>query len=224
MSRAFANDHLAWDFVEAVTLEGATRAGPRLCSVARAKRRNVRGSQKSPSGGVYVGYEMRWHVPAPLLPEGWVPKPRDAVLDGGGRRWTVLTVEHNNHGLTWMLGCVDLVLALDLRDEVVVERAALSQDDSGVTVKAFPPGGGRDLYTVAARVQEITRDIADERGVRYAKGRFEVTVDRQMPDVEPGEDRVRWADRGTVRYLDILAYRQPDRIDELPVLECELRL
>lgn len=214
-------DSVAWDQTESITLEVSTRAAPDLVAVNVAKRSNIRSAQKSPSGGVYLGFESRWRIPRRELPEGVIPKPADVVVDNEDQRWTVLTAEQNRLGETYALGCVNLSLAHQLRDVVVIERATISYDGAGAATKTF----NRVLYTVAARVQELTREVAEERGVRYGKGRYEVTVDRQLHLLDVAEDRVRFVERvtGTVMYLDITGYRQPERIDDLPVVECELR-
>ena len=58
-------------------------------------------------------------------------------------------------------------------------------------------------------------DTADERGIRGSRIRYDVIVDRQIRVDE--EDRVYWAGR----YLEIRGLRNGERVDELPVLECE---
>ncbi len=216
-------EHRSWDGTEPATLEAAAHGGPSQVTVPIAKRRAVRTAEKSPSGGVYLGSEVRWLIPMRELPEGVTPAPADVVIDGEGVRWTVLTRERNRGRETYALGCVDLTLAHGLRDTVVVERCDRELSAAGVPDRRFPPQGGRTLYTLQARVQELSRDLAESRGVRWAAGKFEVTVDRQLADIDVAEDRVRWADGLTVRHLDITAYRRGSRIDELPVLECVLR-
>lgn len=218
MPAGYDVEHLAWDHTESVTLEVVSRAGvSQSVHVGIAKRRAIRSAQKSPSGGVYLGHEVNWHLPKRELPDGVVPKPADVVVDGEDERWTILTRNKNRLGETYALGCVNLTLAHDLRDTVVIERATIGRDQSGAAVKVFD----RVLATCQARVQEITQEIASERGMRYARGRYEVTVDRQL-SVDVTEDRVRWSERGVTRYLDIIGYRNAQRIDELPVLECHL--
>ncbi len=219
--RAQADDYKCWDDVERVTLDSATRTNPHSCSVTHAMRDQLRGSQRSPSGGVYTGYESTWVIPQALLPEGWEIKPRDAIVDARGTRHTVLTADHDASAWTWQCGTVDLVLALDLRDIISIERATLVYDTSGAPSKEV----WQVRYSgLAARVQDDSADIADERGLRYGKRRFSVIVGRQVPAVEVAEDRVAWNDNGTTRYLDILRIRQTEQIEQLPVLECELRL
>lgn len=214
-----SSDYLCWDQVEAISLEIPTRAAPRTLDVSVAKRRAIRSREKSPSGGVYQGFETRWLIPARMLPTGEKIEPAQVILDQEGTRWTVLTVDRNKHGHTWAAGCVNLALALQLRDTVTIERATISADAAGAAIKTFD----RILYTVQARVQQITEQIALERGVRYAKGRYDVIVDRQLFGLDIAEDRVKWFEGDLVRYLDITGYRAPERIDELPVIEAERR-
>lgn len=213
-------DHTAWDNTEAVTLEQSTRGGGRSAPVAWAKRRAVRVREQSPSGGTYQGHEVRWHVPTCLLPPGFLLSPGDAVLDGQGTRWTVLTRELNRLGETLALGCVDLVLALDLRDLITIERAEISYDSAGAPVKEFR----QVLYTLPAKVQLVTEEIADQRGMRASLRRYEVTLGAQVPLLDVSEDRMVWTDpAGERAVLDMLELRQPERIDELPVVVAERR-
>ncbi len=223
-----AHDFTAWDGTEPVTLE-STRAGrgPRLDTVAVAKKRNVRGREKSPSQGTYVGYEVNWHLPTVMLSAGLVPKPGDALLEEGGRRWTVLTVDANRLGYTYSCGCVDLVLANDLRELIDIERATIEHDAAGVPRKRFPTGtepllGGSWVgKQVPASVQLTEAEPSDQRGLRAFKGRYDVVLGSPLEVTI--EDRVRWVENGVTRYLDVVGIRNPTRIDELIVLTCEAR-
>jgi hypothetical protein len=218
-------EYRCWDNTESITIEQVTRGGMRKIAVDVAKGRNIRGREKSPSGGVYVGYERNWHIPRVLLPEGAELKAADIVVDEGGKRDTVLTANYNRHKQRWELGCVDLVLALDLRDQVVIQRAAIGYDPAGVPVKTFPPGGGSVLFTRPARVQPMTQEIAEERGVRFAKDQYDIVVGGQIEGVDSSQDRVVWRDRqGQTWTLDIVSVHNAERIDELPVIVAERRL
>lgn len=217
----YTGDDSCWDNCEPVTLEITRHPANRADTIPRAKRRNVRGREKSPSGGVYAGYEVRWHLPARLLAPEVRPKPGDVIIDQDGVRWTVLTVDRNRLGQTWALGCVDLVLANDLRDTIDVEEPTIEYDRAGAAVKRFPssdPKGGRILYaSVPARVQQVGQEQEDQRGIRAFLGKYDVIVGKQLAVTFEG--RVKW---GSV-YLDIKGVRNPERIDELQVLECEAR-
>lgn len=221
----YADDYLAWDRTESVTLEVGRRVGqPATTAVPVAKRRAITSREKSPSGGAYVGYEVRWHLPTRVLPPGQRIKPGDAILDQHEVRWTVLTADLNRLGYTWALGCVDLVLAHDLADVVTIETADISYDGAGAAVKAFPPAGGQVLYQgIPARVQLLTDEVADERGIRSFRGRYSVIVG--LPVDVTFEDRVNWTDPKTAQtiLLDITGVHNPDRIDELQALDCEVK-
>ncbi len=218
-------DYLAWDNVEPITIEQTLRGGMRTLAVETAKGRNIRSREKSPSGGVYVGYERNWHVPAVLLPPETILKPADIIVDSQGKRETVLTADYDRLKQRWQLGVVDLMLAMDLRDQVVIQRPAISYNTSGAAVKVFPPGGGTVLFTRPARVQPMTQDIADERGVRYARDQYDVIVGGTITGTDSSQDRVVWTDRqGKTWNLDIVSIHNSERIDELPYLVCERRL
>lgn len=226
-------DHCAWDCTQPVTLERSGRVAPKRAPVGAAKRRSIRTAQRSPSGGVYLGAEAAWHIPRVELPEGVVPAPRDVIIEdarddaeatlGAGAaaetRWTVLTVSRNRQGESYACGCVDLVVAHHLHDLVVLETPSHRTLPSGAQAKAWERAGERPLR---ARVQELSREVAEERGARYGRLRYDVIIERQI-DVDVAEARVVWHDGVAERHLDIVRVRNPERIDELPVLECELR-
>lgn len=224
-----AHEHTAWDGTQAVTLESVRAGrGPRLDHVGTAKRRNIRGAEKSPSQGTYVGYEVNWHLPTVLLSPGLTPKPGDAILEEDGRRWTVLTVAANRQGYTYACGCVDLVLANDLREAIDIERPTVEYDAGGFARKRYPSGTEPDLggsyvaRNLAASVQLTQAAREDQRGVRGFLGTYDVVLG--APVEVTMEDRVKWTDeKGNVRYFDIRSIRNPTRIDELMVLECEAR-
>lgn len=223
-------DHLCWDQVESVGYESARRGDAVRDVVPIAKRRAIRGRQKSPSNGVYVGYEVSWVLPARELPQGLVPKPGDAVVDGDGRRWTVLTTDERCLRQRWALGCVDLELALDLQDAIDIERATVVTDSSGAGIKRFPSGpnnqlGGRVLYaSLPARVQLVSEEVQEVRDVRAFLKKYEVHVASPVPFL-CSEDRIRWTDRyaGQTRYLDVVGVRKPEQLDELWAIDAELR-
>lgn len=214
-------EYLSWDRTEAVQVEQATAGGRRRYAVEIAKGREIRSREKSPSGGVYLGAERRWHIPRVLLPEGFAIRPKDVIVDANGARDTVQTASLMNLKSRWECSCLNLILAYDLRETVVIQRATLSFNAAGVAVKTFD----QVLYTLLARAQPITADIAEERGIRYSEGQYSVIVSDQVDGIDVSQDRVAWTDlAGTVQYLDIVSLRNPDRIDELPVLECKLKL
>ena len=215
-----------WDDTESVLLESSKRGGfSQTYPIKIAKGRAIHGRAKSPSEGTYAGYERNWHFETVMLPNGLSPKPGDAIIQKDKTRWVILSVDNLRNGYHCQCGTVNLVLALDLRDTVDIERASIAYTDAGVKLKNFPPAsGGTLLYSgVAAQVQLLNEDVIDQRGLRGFKGDYAVTVGIPTPLVT-SEDRIRWTDTdGISRYLDIKAVKNPDRIDELWVIDAELR-
>lgn len=231
MQLDFSDDALSWDQVESVSYEAARLAPFPLPGAAVpnanapdfvpwVKRRALTQRELAASGGVYTGRDVVWLLPSKFLSPTRVPKPGDVVVDKDQQRWTALEVGLNKWRNTWRLMCRNLSVALDLNDVVNIERADITYDASGVPVKAFPTGlpplGGRTLYAgLRARVQPVTDEIKDQRGIRGFESQFDVTVERDV-DVT-NEDRVWWPARGI--YLDIRTVQRSRRIDELPYLE-----
>lgn len=192
---------------------------PDVAAVVHAKRRAISTKERLASAGAYLGSDVNWWIPVAQLPDGFSCKPGDAVVEESGRRWTVLTdVQLGKLGNSWKLPCRNLALAFDLRDEIDVERPGISYDEAGAALKAWPSGtrllGGLKLAErLAARVQPLTREVAERRGVEGFETRFDVIVEREV-DVDH-DDRIKWGDV----YLDVVGYRSAERIDELPVIE-----
>lgn len=219
MSLDLSEDYLVWEGLEPVTLEVSRRQGSgQRVGLCKAKRRALTRRELAASAGAYTGEDLVWLLPQAQLPEcKFQVKPADVVTDGEGREWTVLEAAHNKLRQTWRLVTRDLVLAYDLRDLITVERAELGEDLAGAAVKRE----WQALYaSVPARVQPSERREAEEHGVEGWEEAFDVWVGRELADVGR-EDRVKLRD-GT--YLDVVRYRQAERIDQLPVLECVRRV
>lgn len=184
----------------------------------QAKRRNLNAREKAASNATYVGASLNWMIPTSLV-TGPI-KPGDLITDGDGQIYTVLETDLRAFKSFWYLTCVNLAIAYDLQDLVDVQRATIILDGAGAAVKVFPPDGGQTLYSsVAARVQPIEQEIREERGFRGPAIRYDVIVNQTATGIST-EDRVLWTAIG--KYLEIKRVRNPERIDELPILECEL--
>ena len=218
------DDYKIWDNTSQVIVQVARRAGVNPFHVPIAKKRAVASRQKSPSGGVYSGFEVRWHIPSVFVPSGVVLKMADIVLETDGTEWTALTVDKNKGGQTITLGCVNLTLAADLRDTISIERATVGYDSAGTPTKRFPPDAGTILYAgVPARVQPVDDEVAETRGIRGQQTNYRITLGREI-EVNVAEDRVKWTDgEGVTRYLDIVRHQNSRLIDELTSLDAQVR-
>lgn len=233
LTPVFATDYLTWDNTEPVQYERARhgdsfppadRTKPSqadiLAPISVAKRRAVNRKELAASAGVYTPKDLVWLIPQAVLTTGLVPKPGDAVLDNNGDRWTVLELALNKFKQTWRLTCRNFVLSEALYDKIDILRANLDIDAAGAYVKNFDDAlgiqnnGMRYLYRqLPCRVQLITNEIVDERGIRGFQATTQIILSKQI-DVT-FEDRVIFGDK----IFDITGYHNPERIDELPVLD-----
>ncbi len=244
LTPAFQTDYLSWDNVEPATLEVARRPvdNPSLTRQLRnpnqsydlpiTKWRALSRKELAASFGAYTGGDRICLVPRAILSQDIAEiKPGDVLrrtaLDDS--RWTTLDVQTNKFGQTFRLSMRNLVLAFDLRDKIDIERAHTVYDPAGAAIKQFPTGpgprGGIMAYQgLAARVQLMTEQIADERGIRGFKGSYMVILEREV--VVTNEDRIRLTQDSTDglpagTYLEIRDYHQAQTIDNLAVVAAE---
>lgn len=191
--------------------------------ISVAKRRAITNKDIMAGVAAYGAQDTIWLIPAAVFPATVTPKRSDVITDSRGDRWTALDVQLQAVLSTWRFSARNLVLAEDLRDTVTIERADITFDSAGARIKTWPTGplpqGGKILYSLAAKVQDMTIEVADQRGIRGAVGKVAVVVSRQIT-IDPERDRVRLSSGS---YLDILGYHDTDRDDILPSLDCERR-
>ena len=94
---------------------------------------------------------------------------------------------------------------------------------AGAYVKTWPEdGGGSTLYpSLPARVQLLTADEAEDRGIKAFRQAFSVIVLKQIPNLTL-EDRIKWTQAGVTKYLSVVGVHNPSRIDELPVIDAAI--
>lgn len=217
---------LVWDNTIGIVLQSRRGAAGPETRIPVVKRRGILGKELAASGGVYTGNDVVFLVPQVLMP--WPAKPADVVTDDTGTRYTVLGADLLKNLWTWKLTTRDLILAFDLRDSINIERASISYDAAGAAVKSFPTqtdngttGGSYLAQNMPARVQLLTDAIRDERGIRGFVGTHAIIIADQVNVI--AEDRVAWTVNEVTTYFDIVGYHNPERIDELPVLDVEAR-
>jgi len=241
LTNTFKTDYVSWDNTESVVYESARRPvdSPALARELRnpnvldvisiAKRRALSSREIQASLGAYTGGDRVWLLPVAVFPTSIVPKVSDVVVDADGTRWTALEVQLNKFGQTHRLTCRALSIAFALRDKADIERPYTNYDEAGAAIKHFPTGPGPRGGTVAyqglvCRVQLMTEQIADERGIRGFKGAYAIIVEREV--VVTNEDRIRLTQDSTDglpagTYLEVRDYHQAQTIDNLAVIAAE---
>lgn len=215
-----------WDNTVFVTLTSTRTRGPVSDTVQGCLARQLTLQEKATSAGAYEGAGLTWLVPRKHvkfqgdLKAGDVIEPQEGLHVG--RVFTAQTVDLAAEGAFYRLVSLDLSIVHDLRDEITIERPEISYDVSGVAVLAYPPNGGSSPYSaLAAKVQLIDKETVEERLIQGYKGTHTVTISKQI--VLESYDRVRWVKDRVTYYLDVKGMRNPERIDELPVLDVELK-
>jgi hypothetical protein len=202
--------------------------------VPTAKRRQL-SKRELAERPIYAPSDQNWLIPDALFPAGITSKPGDVWVElpqnasdlleqTGGTRWTVLQVDWLKFHTVRRLTCRNLVLELGLADSISVERPAIRYDAAGVPVKQFPsdpvnPGGVVLYESVPASVDLISKEMAEQYGIRGLQASYQVIVGQEL-DVT-GEDRVLLSNG---LYLDIVGYQHAQRIDQLPFIVAERRV
>lgn len=215
----FSDDYAIYDDPEQVVYEQPRRGlAPILTPVPNAIRLVLSVRERYASGGAYQSGDVKWLLPANVLPQGFAAAPGGVVVDSEGARYTVLDHTWERLQKIWECNCRNLAIAFNLRDRVSIERPEISYDAAGAAVKTFPPYGGKVIYSgILARVQHTEESIVDERGIRGFSTRYDVIVDRQVEITT--DDRVLW----NGKIMDIIGHRNDGRIDDLPVVETVLK-
>jgi head-tail adaptor len=207
---AFDTDHLVWDNVQTVKhISVRTKNSVTTC-VDFAHRHAITDREMAASNGVYVADDVVWRLPSATATVK--PKPRDTIEDAEGTIWTILEVGRIVGTKRYRCIARDLVIHNDLDDLIDIQTPTITYDASGVKTKTWVL-----LHEgLSARLQPITSDIVDERGVRGFRTTHQVFLSQEVSVTN--EDRVSFGGR----FYEIRSYEKPELITDLPVLNVEL--
>jgi len=160
------------------------------------------------SGGRYRAADLVWHLPVDELPVA--PRLGDMILDGDGRRWTIITVKKATLGSRWRCETREVVITPSLDDTISILKAVV------------PSGGGEAVWRVwlsgiRARIQPIERKIVADAEPPYTVVRYRIFVAQDL--ALDHTCRIRGPD-GTL--YNITGAVGGGRIGELQVIEAEV--
>ncbi len=212
-----SNDYLIRDGREQVTYRSRdTRIGSADTdfTITDAERRPLTFKELAASAGVYTGLDRAWIIPATLITaQSIVPKPADKIVDGDNTTWTVLNFERFSLDTEYKFFCRDLVLAYQLFDVIQIDTP-LKLTEGTTTINEWLP----KHVDMDARIQLTGTEYREERGIRGTAKKFDIFCGDDVSDVSV-DDRV--VDK-TGQVYEIRHIRNPQRIDELAVLEAEV--
>ena len=206
------------DGMETVTLLRRGRTpGDAGTVIAHALRRGITAGEAAivntgdvhkqvPSGGQQLADDLVWHLPVAELPDA--PRPGDAILDGDGRRWTIMAVKLATLGVRWRCEARDVSIAIGLDDAISIQRKVGDSPDA--IWQTWKTG-------VRARIQPLQATIDSAAETPSTTTQYRIFIEENI-DVDHA-CRIRGADGAL---YTITASTGADRIGELQVIEAEI--
>jgi Phage head-tail joining protein len=205
------------DGTEAVTLLRRGRTpGDAGTVIAHALRRSITAGEAAvvntgdvrkqvPSGGQQLADDLVWHLPVSELPDA--PRLGDVILDGDGRRWTILTIKLATLGVRWRCETRSVGIVAGLDDAISVQKNA--GDVSAPIWQTWKTG-------IRARIQPLSTVIDYSAETPSTTKRYRIFVEENI-DLDH-TCRIRAAD-GT--FYTILSSTGAAQIGELQVIDVE---
>jgi hypothetical protein len=148
---------------------------------------------------------MVWHLPVAELPDA--PQLGDVILDGNGRRWTILAFKLATLGVRWRCETTDVAIVPGLDDAISVQKTFGGSPDP--VWQPWKTG-------IRARIQPLSTTIHTTADTTSTTKRYRIFVEENI-DLDH-TCRIRGAD-GTI--YTIISSSGADQIGGLQVIEVE---
>ncbi len=158
-----------------------------------------------PSGGRQLADDLVWHLPVAELPDA--PQLGDVILDGDGRRWTILAVKVATLAARWRCETRDVAIATGLDDAISVQKNVGN---------VYSPIWRTWKTGIRARIQPLKTTIDSTAETPFTTTRCRIFVAENL-DLDH-TCRIRGADGTIYTPLDSTG---ADQIGELQVIEVE---
>lgn len=189
-----------------------THALRRAVDLQEARVRNLYNTWKAvPSEGRHTAADVTWHLPKEQLGES--PRLGDLIVDGSGRRWTVLDVQTATLKTRWQCFARELAVVYGLDDTVAILAAVYAKGDGG----AAEPTWQTWKTGVRARIQPAEVDVDVEHQARRTSRRFQIFVEEDV--ALDHNHRIQGPD-GTV--YSVRGTSGTERIDQVQTIDAEV--
>jgi hypothetical protein len=208
------------DNTESVTLlRRGTTPGDAGTTIIHALRRSIQSGELASrnsnevrryfnTDGQCLTADVVWHLPAAELDDP--PRIGDMILDGNGRRWTILEIAQIMLGARWKCSARELSIAYALDDTITVLKAEYAKSASG----AAEPSWQIWRTGVRARIQPVDVQIGVDHSAKCTNSAYRIFLaDDLMLD---HTHRIRSAD-GTL--YQITSSTGAARLGELQTVE-----
>jgi len=211
------------DGTESVTLlrRGSTPGLPgtvvshalrRGATTREATIRNRSYTEKNiPSDGNYTASDVTWCLPTGELSDA--PRLGDVILDGDGRRWTILDVRRAALQTRWQCAARDVALAYRLDATIAVLKATYTKGDCG----AAKPTWRTWRTGVRARIQPVGSEPVAKNQVLQTTRRCRIFVEEDL--TLDHTHRIRGPDGTIYRIAECVG---AERIGELQSIDAEV--
>jgi len=213
-----SGDQLLIDDLEAVELNiSLTGATWDLPDAYRVRDEIVEGD---PSEGGYLHRETTWHL---STLQAYVPAIGDTIIDaaGAGLTWVIQSVGTPTvHNDAWRIRARELTITADatLADLVTLHPSVDTLTEWGSKVSDHTAAFGA-FSDVAAKIVLRASVPDDYAGKKQFVQVYDIYVDQQLPQLHNGD----LIEDGDGNNYTIVSWRNRELIDELSVIECELR-
>ncbi len=201
------NDLQYVDALESVSFLQPAAGTPTL--ITGALRRQVTTREAEATDGVYTRSDVHWHLPTSELPTA--PQLGATITDSENTIWTVLAVSPTNLDANWRCQSRNLALTENLQQRITIQHANWTQDAAGTPIPIWTT----KYVDIPVRIQPQQQQIEVTNGRRTARVTHKIYLAGQL--LVDDNDRI--LHDNTV--YNILGYQQPDRIDQLFVIDAE---
>jgi hypothetical protein len=126
------------------------------------------------SDGQCIAADIDWHMPAAEL--AVPPSIGDVILDGDGRRWTIMELELILLGTRWRCFARELSIAHGLDDTVTILKAEFAKGQSG----AVEPTWRLWRTGIRARIQPIEVKVDVEHFAQCATSSYRIFLEEDL--------------------------------------------
>jgi len=189
-----------------------THALRRAATTGEPTLRNRYNTRKRlPGGGAHTASEVVWHLPKEQLADS--PRLGDAIVDGDGRKWTILDVQLATLQTRWRCSACNLAVVYAMDDTITLLKAAYTKGDGGAAEATWRPW----KTGIRARIQPAAADVAAEHHARRTTTRVQIFVEE---DVAADQNhRIRGPDGTIYRIRGTLG---AERIGEFQTIDAEV--
>lgn len=186
--------------------------GSTSASFTTAVRYPITLREAAASNGYYQAGDVVWTIESSQAGSASIT-PGGVLYDSNSVTYNVLSADKSNVAGFWKLTTRNVRISAQLYDQITIQYVTDTVDAAGGISQSWT---NQDV-NVHCRVQKVGTQDYDARGVKGSATLYEITLPGEYVVMVNGNyNRVKHGNN----YYRITNYRNAERIDELPVIEC----